>query len=88
MLGVLYPIIPREYALTRFIADLIRSRPKVDGIIYTSSRGHIQLFGTNIVLVREMPVALATAPRLYRWDWKMMGPPFGGTRSHLTASPV
>jgi RES domain-containing protein len=77
---------PREYVLTRFIADLVRRRHSVDGVIYTSSR--LAPFGTNLVVVRNVPVVVSVAPARYRWSWKMLGPPFGSIRSHMKAEPL
>lgn len=77
---------PREYVLTRFIADLVRSRPLIDGAVYTSSR--LAPFGTNVVAVRDVPVVVTTAPARYRWSWKMFGAPFDAARSHMKAEVV
>lgn len=77
---------PREYVLTRFIADLVRRRPTADGIVFTSSRR--LPFGANVVLLRDVPVVVTGAPALYRWSWTMCSAPFDMVRSHMVAEPV
>jgi hypothetical protein len=74
---------PREWVITRFIADLVRQRPTVDGILYTSSR--LPPFARNIVLLKSVPTDVSTVPARYRWAWKHFGPPFDAIRSHLKA---
>lgn len=77
---------PREWVVTRFIADMVRSRPTLDGILYTSSK---QLpFGENIVVLKSVPVDVSTAPAHYRWSWKTFGFPFEAVRTHMKAEPM
>jgi hypothetical protein len=74
---------PREWIITRLIADLVRKRPGVDGILYTSSR--LLPCAKNIVLLKSVPTEVSTLPARYRWAWKHFGPPFAPIRSHLKA---
>lgn len=74
---------PREWILTRFIADLVRQRSSVDGILYTS--GRLLPFAKNIVLLKSVPTDVSTLPARYRWRWKHFGSPFDAIRSHLKA---
>jgi RES domain-containing protein len=74
---------PREWIITRLIADFVRQRPSVDGILYASSR--LLPFAKNIVLVKSVPTEVSTLPARYHWAWKYFGPPFAAIRSHLKA---
>ncbi len=74
---------PREWVITRFIADLVRQRRSVDGILYTSSRR--LPFSKNIVLFKSVPTGVSTPPARYRWTWQHFGAPFDLIRSHLKA---
>jgi RES domain-containing protein len=77
---------PREYVLTRFIADLVRRRPSVDGVLFTSSVR--RPWAKNLVVVREdCPVRVSVAPELFRWDWVTMDASFGGG-SQMQAIPA
>jgi hypothetical protein len=77
---------PREWIVTRFIADLVRQRPSVDGILYTSSR--LPPLAKNIVLLKSVPTDVSTPPARYRWAWKHFAPPFDAIRSHLKAEVI
>lgn len=77
---------PREWIVTRFIADLVRQRPGVDGILYTSSR--LPPLAKNIVLLKSAPTDVSTSPARYRWAWRHFGPPFDAIRSHLKAEVI
>lgn len=58
---------PRAWLITRLCADLVRTRPRVDGIIYTSSlRPPVS---DNIVLVRRVPVKVSSSPEKYTFEW-------------------
>jgi hypothetical protein len=56
---------PNEYLIPRFIADLVRRRPRVDGILYTSS---IRELGDNLVLIRQVPIKVEVPPEKYSFD--------------------
>jgi hypothetical protein len=56
---------PNEYLIPRFIADLARRRPRVDGILYTSS---IRELCDNLVLIRRVPIKVEAVSEKYSFD--------------------
>jgi RES domain-containing protein len=78
---------PSAYAITRYIADLVRKRRHVHGLVYTSSRD--EPFGENLVLVKDpYPITVRADPRRYRWASKP-GPFFDeGLLGRMHAQPI
>jgi hypothetical protein len=76
---------PPEYAVSRYIADLVRKRRGAHGLLYTSSRD--EPFGENLVVVKDpFPISVTADPQRYRWEQKP-GPLFGeGLLSRMHAN--
>jgi hypothetical protein len=64
-----------QYLLTRFLADIVRSR-RLDGIVYASSQEYPFTFearGTNLVILRPDYRNFVTVERYARRAWKHTG---------------
>jgi hypothetical protein len=79
---------PREHAVSRFVADLVRKR-KLDGVVYVSRRDDPYgpgIRGRNLIVVNFQKAKVVWGPELHEWKLTSAGHPLDVSRMSFEPS--